>query len=446
MIEFAHSPIQLLPLVQTPPKPLQQVMPKISRIVPSQTPIDQNFWSQFSKDSWEKKSKVFKHFDSPIAELDQAYIFKLLVRYSDRCRKLKRTDGLKFYVAGERQHDEEILQILPVKKDKSLLGYHKRMNQIFADYCLVCDELLQVSLEKRDILVNFTHELYKHVGFPNRFSEMGLYLGNYRKTPFGVHVDGCGVFTFPVVGQKKFRIWKPEYVKKNPDLVEAQIYTKHKKNSELLTAEPGDMSYWPSSAWHIAESEGEFAAAWSLGVWLDKTHQEVIGETLQSLSQQVLGEAGGAAVTQFRKLQEANGEIKVLPDLYLQSLAKLTSLSEAMVRESLLKSWMMLISKQGLKVQPQVSTEHKIRLKDTVRIRSGQPILWAYLKSESRFVYVYGGLCIASSDSAEFLKLIKALNLEKPCRIDQYLKSSSRTEELRCLQTLADTGGIERSS
>ncbi|MGZ3791989.1 MAG: JmjC domain-containing protein, partial [Bdellovibrio sp.] len=156
------------------------------------TILDQNFWRNFAKNIWEKKPLLLKNVKSGLLEMGDTEIFNLLVLYSDRCRKLKNPEGFKFYIHGYKAEAEDVLQVLPVKKDKSLLGYHARMKALFSDYCLVCDELLKVNLKKQHLLTEFTDELYRHVGFPNRFSEMGLYLGNYRKTPFGVHVDSCG--------------------------------------------------------------------------------------------------------------------------------------------------------------------------------------------------------------------------------------------------------------
>ncbi|MBK7893053.1 MAG: hypothetical protein IPJ84_20015 [Bdellovibrionales bacterium] len=188
--------------------------------------LDQTFWTQFAQKTWEKKTLALKQVDSSLLLIDAAQIFTLLVRYSDRCRKTKTLDGLKLYLDGERQYSDEVLELLPRKRDGSLEGYHSRMNEMFADYCLVCDELLQLDLELWRELLTFTNSLHQHVGLPNRFSEIGLYLGNYKKTPFGVHVDNCGVFSFPIAGTKRFRIWKPELVKKHPELVRSHRYDK----------------------------------------------------------------------------------------------------------------------------------------------------------------------------------------------------------------------------
>ena len=331
------------------------------------TLLDQKFWRDFAKNIWEKKPLVLKNVQTGLLEMGDAEIFDLLVLYSDRCRKLNNPEGFKFYIDGFKADAEDVLQVLPEKSDKSLQGYHKRMKALFPDYCLVCDELLQVNLKKQHLLTEFTDQLYSHVGFPNRFSEMGLYLGNYRKTPFGVHVDSCGVFSFPVAGVKRFRIWKPEYVKKNPALDRAFKYDKHKQDSLLLEAVPGDMTYWPSSAWHIAESDGSFSATWSLGVWVDQPHKDVFCDALKDLLNEKLGEAGTSVTTKFKKLHNSDGKVSALPDIYNDSIKSLMSLSALELQETFLKSWMKHISLQGFKTVPQASI--KITAKSRIKLR-----------------------------------------------------------------------------
>jgi hypothetical protein len=204
---------------------------KLQKSRSKSTLLDQKFWSHFAKSYWEKKSLHLKNVKSGLLEMSDSEIFDLLVLYADHCREMNDPSGFKFYTDGIKADEEQVLEVLPEATDKSLLGYHKRMNSLFPDYCLVCDELLQVNLKKQHLLTDFTDDLYRHVGFPNRFSEMGLYLGNYKKTPFGVHVDSCGVFSFPVSGLKKFRLWPAAYGEKHPELDRTFNYEKHKKHS-----------------------------------------------------------------------------------------------------------------------------------------------------------------------------------------------------------------------
>jgi len=403
-------------------------------------------WSVFAKSFWEKQPVVVKKIKTTnlklaLSEITEDQVFSMLVNYSDYCRKIKITQGFKFYVDGQRQHDEEIRQILPLKKDKSFLGYHQRMQKIFSDYCLVCDELLQVSEKNLTALKNFTDILFSHVGFPNRFVEMGLYLGNYRKTPFGVHVDGCGVFSFPVAGEKNFRIWTPDFVKKNPSLRRAQNYTKFKKNSKLLTASAGDMIYWPSSAWHIAESKGDFSATWSLGVWVDQPHEQIHENSLRPLWIAKLG-AVGKATNSNDPLAHKDGQVVQLPENYRQSVEVFKNISENEIYDSFLKTWIQLKSKQGFKILPHRVVARQLTFKNRIKIMNNKNILWSKLKSEPTIIYAFQGTLVQITKSVNFLKLIKNLNDGQECLISDYLKGFTKNEDMRALQILSMAGAF----
>jgi len=405
-------------------------------------PLDQKFWRNFAKNIWEKKPLLLRNIKSGLLEMGDKEIFELLVLYSDRSRKLNNPEGFKFYIDGFKAGEDDVLQVLPTKKDKSLLGYHTRMSALFSDYCLVCDELLKVHLKKQHLLSDFTDELYRHVGFPNRFSEMGLYLGNYRKTPFGVHVDSCGVFSFPVVGLKRFRLWAPTFVKKNPGLDRAFKYDKYKKNSQLLEARPGDMTYWPSSAWHIAESDGSFCATWSLGVWVDQPHKKMITQSLLPLLDKKLGAASTSSTTAFKTLHSSNGEVTELPEAYRKSINMLQGLTTLELQEAFLKSWMKHISLQGFKTIPH--TGFKLSASSRIQLRSSRSlILWQQgLTSKDMYYFSFGGALVESSKSSGLLRLVRALNAGKTCSVSNFLKGASQKKDFIALKTLADAGAV----
>lgn len=406
------------------------------------THLDQKFWSGFAQNYWEKKPLHLKNVKSALLEMSDAAIFDLLVLYSDRCRKLKNPEGFKFYIDGMKAYDEDVLQILPVRKDKSLLGYHSRMEKVFSDYCLVCDELLKSNLQYQGLLTEFTDQLYRHVGFPNRFSEMGLYLGNYRKTPFGVHVDNCGVFSFPVAGAKKFRLWTPNYVKKNPGLNRAFNYERYKKESVLLSAGPGDLTYWPSSAWHIAESNGSFSATWSLGVWVDKPLKDSFSEALHGLLTKKLGNKGLAPMTAFKSLHSPSGEVQNLPESYLESIQVLKNLTTSELQETFLKSWMVHISQQGFKNVP--LADFKVTLNSRIQLRNERAkILWQQSRTDKRKIFLsFGGILVESSQNGSLLRIIKAVNAGECAFVKEYLRGPTQRKDLKVLQALARVGAF----
>ncbi len=399
----------------------------------------QKFWKNFTQLNWEKTPMVFKNFQSSVSDISQDQIFSILINYSDLCRKNKSANGFKLFIDGQQQYENEILQILPIKKDKNFQGYHRRMAEIFSDYCLVCDELLQTSENLWQKLTEFTNNLFSHVGQPNRFVEMGLYIGNYRKTPFGVHVDGCGVFSFPVVGKKIFRLWSPEFAKKNPALDRSLNYSKFKKNSEILNTSVGDMAYWPSSAWHIAESDGSFNATWSLGVWVDQPFQQTFNDCLQPLLKLKLSSTANNTVTVFSE-NEKNGQILKLPKNYLAAVSALKKISDDELYDSLMRNWILHQSKQGFKTMPRLtSSSQKITFQSQLQIRNGQNILWAQLKSKNLYVYGFRGV-VADSNSIHLLKLIQNLNLGRTCLISEYLRGVHKHSDLKILNSFIKTG------
>ena len=394
-----------------------------------------NFWNSFSKKSWEKKSVLVKNFKSSLIEIDQNEIFEMLVTYSNRCRKLNSSEGFKLYIDGQMLHPTEVLQFLPLKSDKTLVGYNERMEQYFKDYCLVCDELLQASQKNWEKLHQFTHNLFSYVGFPNRFVEMGLYLGNYRKTPFGVHVDGCGVFSFPVVGSKTFRLWNPSFAKKNPALDRSLNYSRFKKHSTTMKALPGDMTYWPSSAWHIAESDGSFNATWSLGVWVDRNHIENVETALHPLLKTKLGTSANDKVVKKISTQ-ANGEVTSLPENYLQSILKIKNISENELHDTFMEAWLKLLSMQGFKTSQALNSPLKITLSSKIKLPKSKTIMWAQLRSKNKTLYAFEGRTIESSTSKNIQNLVANLNAGHNCTLSDYLKGNKKSEELKCIKNL----------
>jgi len=400
--------------------------------------LDHAFWAKFAQNYWERKPAIFSGITSPILNIDSDHIFQLLVRYSEHCRQTNTTEGMKFYIDGQPQYFEDVLRYLPVPRDRSLTGYHRRMSQQFKDYCLVCDELLQVSQEKWDLLGNFMLDLYQEVGFPNRYAEIGLYLGNYRKTPFGVHVDGCGVFSFPVVGTKRFRLWDPRIVKKHPDLEESHHYAPYKKQSQLLQANPGDMTYWPSSYWHIAESNGSFSATWSLGVWVNEPFQETLAEMLKPFLPKMLSKDADHRMVTFRQIHDGTGRIHQLPELFERSIAILSALPERELKDLALKFWLARTSKKGFKNPPLLPPEERLTPKDQVRAKSEHPILWAQL-SQGLLCLAVNGKLIELPESKAVSKLIQDLNSGRA-----FALAASSPDEKQILHRLYELNALKK--
>src|SRR6185369_16732647 len=110
------------------------------------------------------------------------------------------------------------------------------------------------------------------------------FLGTYKVTPFGVHIDATTAFHFPVVGRKTMRFWDESAVARHAGLRGAHDYARFLDGSVAITARPGEALSWPSNRWHVGESDGSFAVTWGVGYWVGHDMRELaLHQALRSL-------------------------------------------------------------------------------------------------------------------------------------------------------------------
>lgn len=171
------------------------------------------------------------------------------------------------------------------------------------------------------------------------------------------------------------------------------------------------MTYWPSSAWHIAESDGAFSATWSFGSWVDRTHGEVFSEGLADLFSKKNRASDQLSTTQFKTLYESSGEVKrPLPQAYLDSISNLKKMTTDELTEYFLQSSVRHISQKGLKTFPQgqllLKQDSKIRLQNL-----NAPVLWFLSPTDKTQVFYYfAGVSVSSKLTRGLNSLILRLN------------------------------------
>ena len=160
----------------------------------------------------------------------------------------------------------------PRAEDGGFAGYHQRVTAELAraggdgHYGLIINNPELISAELYRWARAFVAPLYRRAGMNNSGNYLAMFIGNYLRTPFGVHWDPESVFSVPVVGRKAMRTW-PSRAPELEGIRHARAYPT--AGSQRMEAEPGGVLYWPSDAWHIAESEGEL----SVSVAVSLTHR-----------------------------------------------------------------------------------------------------------------------------------------------------------------------------
>ena len=162
---------------------------------------------------------------------------------------------------------------------------------------------------------SIARELFEHVGYPCGGIDTCMFLGTYRKTPFGVHRGQMSVVTFPVLGTKQFLLWPRGYGESHDDIRDSLEYDHHLDHAIEAAGSARDMLYWPADYWHIADGTGASTAAWNIGIWWDRPPivrvleevSEILADTVESADSRGVnlrtdfGSNGAAIPTELRE-------------------------------------------------------------------------------------------------------------------------------------------------
>ncbi len=229
------------------------------------------------------------------------------------------------------------------------------------------------------------------------------FLGNYRRTAFGVHKDSQHVFTFVVAGRKRMLLWPIEAfagrseVPDNPALKQAGLFAltktefaRARKKAIVLEARPGDLMYWPPSYWHCADPTPGVGITVTLGV----------DEDLEGRRR-------------FRKGSAEGHEGPSGPSA--------TSAVETRLEA---------VTGCGLGSRPDAGEPAKLAGRDRVRLARPWPIRFARLDARTNIVAA-NGYCIRVA--ADVSGMITALNKGAPLEVQQALDrvSTHRTSPQR---------------
>jgi len=175
--------------------------------------LNPQFWRHFSKNIWERKPIVYPNLQSPLRQNDETRNIQNAGRIQRSC---ERSNALTVLIvsSGERQHDLDTFAVfLPRKKDLSLLGYAQRMQAHFPIIAWFAMSFCRLAL-KLENCFRISPDCFSTRWFSQSLFGARPLSWNYQKTPFGAHVDGCGVFSFRPSAQKNFACGRPSSSKK----------------------------------------------------------------------------------------------------------------------------------------------------------------------------------------------------------------------------------------
>lgn len=344
-------------------------------------------WQAFLEKYWDRRVfHIERLFDTPI--LEAADLFEVLVAASDWTRSGNRRGRPPFRLYAEGRALGSSPELLPRASDKSLEAHVQRaMATAKADnFMLVCDDLTEYSAKVMERFRGFLEPLYERVGLPISIPTIDAFVGRYSSTAFSIHRDRLSTFSFHVSGAKTFKIWDGGRFHSTTAAMEA--YLAGERADRLIERRPGDLVYWPASAWHVGESPEEVSATISFAVQLDnptetRLHRPVLAQLQQILDRQ-FAEVGSPDSIPWSRVA-AGHEVALPPEYDAVRAAIRDALGS--VDACLFRDWLARSSGRGCARPPRDHDVDDLGLDLDAEIELSAPLAWAI---PSKDVLIFG--------------------------------------------------------
>lgn len=346
-------------------------------ISPPAATLDNGFWRVFADEIWERKPlKLPASPARPVVTPE--LLFQALVQASDAYR-----DGDPDVVARWLENGEvtvahagahAIDDRLPMAADGSLVGYADRLARVggHSDYLLNLPNPYAWNEALWNSVRDFAAHIYGLVGMVGDGALCDTYVGKYAATPFGVHLDGASNFTFGLHGQKTLYLWGPEFYEREMRGAAALDYRQFIDDALALTVGPGEIIYWPSRYWHIADSGRAFSVTMNVAFYPAANPAKLIKNALHQALDDELDDFPSFDYLDFDSADIAGNGAR-LPQQLEQLVRHFGELSrdgtlDQRLRAELARSWLRKLTCLGLPLAPKFGARDALDIDDVIAI------------------------------------------------------------------------------
>jgi hypothetical protein len=229
--------------------------------------FSKGLWKRVAKEYWERRPVLIKHpFRS--AMISPKEMFAAVMDAAARYRKGERNAQVAFQIEGKRV-EADPRKFLPQPGDRAMSGYVNRLARMLRGrwFALIIEEIQmeapQVWLRFREFLCGLSR-----VGIVPARVKASVFVGNYKITPAGLHRGNSANFKFVVQGRKKLHLWPDKLFHGRKNLTGTLDVGRLLSAATTLEGHAGDIIYWPSDRWHVAECVGGLAVSVSLALYI----------------------------------------------------------------------------------------------------------------------------------------------------------------------------------
>jgi hypothetical protein len=375
------------------------------------------FWREYRAGGLTERPSLFPKEDHPGLGVSIESVFGATVRMCDQFRDLPRSgrilfQNIRFYINGQRIEDPS--EYLMRRNDGDFAGWHNRLDHVASDYCIVFNRLEGTFGDDIDGVYELLRPLVRELGLPARKSEVTLFAGRYKKTPFGIHNDDELNFFWPLIGPKRVRFWNPDYGNSNPGLARLLDYDEHLSDSFVLDAQAGDMLAWPGSWWHVAEGAGQFSVSLTIPLeWYSSREKLDHAQLVEKLSKLLLRVAAAHSDSTLIPGRVKEDTSETIPDAISDAARLFSRISSEDISDALTEQWLRKMTTAGLRIARAVRSDVVIDESQVIRGADGGGIRWAKL-SRGKMCIASGGHSVLLPESPAVIEIIGQLNTTKP--------------------------------
>lgn len=388
------------------------------------TTYDTEWWDEFLvKTNNLTKTSVFKDcMNKDETKLLRTYILQVLQTLA----KLRTTQyGYRVYVDGKQlDHTEmKLVYDFPPYDGEALEDWAKR---VFGEkkfgMILNLGEKFNLALSKNIALK--TQPYFEKVGFPREGINFSIFIGNYDKTPLGIHKDSAGedVMHFHLgPGNKTMYTWgKDQYT----DLTTIQKFDKQDVEGLLpysteFSFEEGDMYFMPEGEYHIGKQDG---LSMALTLWRYNHTKGRLAKKLQSVvHSQFLKNNDDLLVADQNELGDTSGLEETLEIFEIPREMEDLNFKDLM-REAYKDLRYSIHSNAGYRTSPfPIEQDVLFNLDDIIQLEKPYKILHKISLSRDKMHVFVRGVKIELKNSDYIISLIDEINKGNPMKVQDLL-------------------------
>jgi len=232
--------------------------------MPSEFKLPTSFWEDFVRSQWKQGPVLLPQvFPEPLASVQE--ITSILRHTADAYRRRVLRTNMSLYV-NRGKLEADIEHYLITSGDSTFAEYCERIDRdpLVKEFTLSlfgC-QVYHPALWARTR--TFLEGLYAQTGYVIGHADVDIFVGNYRRTPVGIHRDAASNFSFVVHGKKEMMFWPPEAISRDPHSCADRNFP----GSTPIQGSRGDIIFWPFDYWHIATSDVGWAVTLNVAIYL----------------------------------------------------------------------------------------------------------------------------------------------------------------------------------